>query len=124
MYHRIGVTPADSEDHMPETDASYNPSGEAPQGSAPVERAPFPWQRFFLSLLFAVCGWFAFWITILLAIALWVLIAVSREPHPEFKSVVTVSARYLSHCLAYVVLLREDKPFPLGPLPSASEGPI
>src|SRR5262245_23164872 len=108
---------------MPETDASYNPSSGTPQSGAPSERAPFPWQRFFLSVLFAVCGWFAFWITILLAIALWVLIAVSREPHPEFKSVVTVSARYLNHCLAYVVLLRDDKPFPLGPLPSASDGP-
>jgi hypothetical protein len=102
---------------MPETDASYDAAGEPRSDVTPVARAPFPWPRFFLALMFAVLGWFAFWITIVLAIVMWVLVAISREPHPEFKSVVTVSARYVSQCLAYVLLLTDEKPFPLGPLP-------
>jgi Domain of unknown function (DUF4389) len=108
--------------NMPEVDASYDAANEPPRDAAPpVERAPFPWPRFFLSLLFAVIAWFAFWFTILLAVGLWIFIAISRDPHPEFKNIVTVSARYLSHCLAYALLLRDDKPFPLGPLPSGSD---
>lgn len=102
---------------MPETDASYDAAGEPRRDVTPTERTPFPWPRFFLALLFAVLGWFAFWITIVLAMVMWVLVAVSREPHAEFKSVVTVSARYVSQCLAYVLLLTDEKPFPLGPLP-------
>ena len=101
---------------MSQTDASYHQPDDAPK---PVQeaRAPFPWQRFFFSILFGVLGWIAFWFTIVLAIALWVLIAISREPHPEFKQFVAGCARYVSQCLAYVVLLTDEKPFPLGPLP-------
>lgn len=106
---------------MPETDASYDGQNEAPRDVTPAERAPFPWQRFFLALLFGVIGWFAFWFTILLAVGTWIFIAISREPHPEFKNIVTISAKYLTHCLSYALLLRDDKPFPLGPLPSATD---
>ncbi len=105
---------------MSQSDASYT----GPEGTptpVPVERAPFPWQRFLFSVMFAVLGWVAFWLTIVLAVILWVLVAVSREPHPEFKQFVNASARYVWQCLAYVVLLREDKPFPLGPLPRGDE---
>ena len=102
---------------MPETDASYDAAGEPRHDVTPTERAPFPWPRFFLSLLFAVLGWFAFWITLALAVVMWILIAVSREPHPEFKSVVAISARYVAQCLSYVLMLSDEKPFPLGPLP-------
>jgi hypothetical protein len=100
---------------MPETDASYTPQPETPP--AAVERQPFPWQRFLYSLMFAVLGWFAFWMTILLAIIMWVLVAISREPHAEFRSFVGASAKYVGQCLAYIVLLSDEKPFPLGPLP-------
>jgi hypothetical protein len=101
---------------MSQTDASYTGPGDAPQ-PAQATRAPFPWQRFLLSILFGVLGWFAFWLTIVLAIVLWVLVAVSRDPHPEFKSFVSACARYVWQCLSYVVLLTDEKPFPLGPLP-------
>ncbi|MBL9098869.1 MAG: DUF4389 domain-containing protein [Alphaproteobacteria bacterium] len=106
---------------MPETDASYTAPDETPR-DVTTTKAPFPWERFLLSLLFGVIGWFAFWFTIILAIGLWIFVAVSRDPHPEFKNIVAISAKYLAHCIAYVLMMREDKPFPLGPLPRASEG--
>jgi len=121
MYHRIGRPLADSEDDMPETDASYDSGSEQPRDVTPVQKAPFPWERFFLSLLFAVIAWFAFWFTILLAAGTWIIMAVNREPNADLKGIVTVSAKYLTHCLAYALLLRDDKPFPLGPLPTASD---
>lgn len=104
---------------MPETDASYNPQPEAPRDV--VERAPFPWQRLLLSIMFAFLGWFAFWMTIVLAIIMWVLVAVSSEPHAEFRKFVSASARYVWQCLAYIVMLKDEKPFPLGPLPHGED---
>jgi hypothetical protein len=50
---------------------------------------------------------------------MWVLIAVSREPHLEFKRFVSIGAKYVGQCLAYVLTISNDKPFPLGPLPTA-----
>jgi len=101
---------------MSNQDASYTtPDDDAPR--AAPERAPFPWQRLLLSILFGFLAWFAFWFTIVLAIIMWVLIAVSREPHAEFKQFVNGCARYVWQCLGYIVMLHEDKPFPLGPLP-------
>jgi hypothetical protein len=108
------------EGYMSQPDASYT----GPEGSpapVPAVRAPFPWERFLFSVMFAVLGWVAFWLTIVLAIILWVLVAVSREPQAEFKQFVNASARYVWQCLAYVVLLRDEKPFPLGPLPRGDE---
>ncbi len=104
---------------MPEADASYDQGSEAPREV--TQRAPFPWQRFFLSVMYAVLGWFAFWMTIVLAIIMWILVAISREPHAEFKQFVNASARYVWQCLSYVVLLSDEKPFPLGPLPRGTE---
>lgn len=101
---------------MSQSDASYTaPPDDEPR--AIPDRAPFPWHRFLYSVLFAFLGWAAFWVTMVLAIILWVLVAVSREPHPEFKQFVSGCARYVWQCLGYVVMLHEDKPFPLGPLP-------
>ena len=101
---------------MSNTDASYNPPENASQPTQEAH-APFPWQRFLLSVLFGVFAWFAFWFTIVLAIAFWVIVAIRREPHPEFKQFVSGFARYVGQCLAYIVMLTDEKPFPFGPLP-------
>ena len=105
---------------MSQTDASYSAPGDAPR-PAETARAPFPWPRFFLSILFGVLGWFAFWLTIVLAVVLWVLVAISRDPHPEFRQFVSACARYVWQCLSYIMLLTDEKPFPLGPLPRGGE---
>src|SRR6185295_15597933 len=101
---------------MSQSDASYSPAPDDAPRAIP-ERGPLPWPRFFLSLLFAFLAWGAFWFTILLAIVLWILVAVGGEVHPEFNKFVTGFARYVWQCLGYVVMLHEDKPFPLRPLP-------
>ncbi len=106
---------------MPDTDASYDSASPPPHDVTPVEKAPFPWQRFFLSFGFAVVAWFAFWFMILLAVGTWIVMAINREPNADLKNIVSISARYLTHCLGYALLLRDDKPFPLGPLPSAAD---
>jgi hypothetical protein len=102
---------------MTQSDASYN-SNEPPrqvEGGA----KEFPWQRLLLSLGFGVLAWLAFWFTIVMAVILWVLVAISREPQPDFQRFVAACARYVGQCLSYVAMQREEAPFPLSPWPSA-----
>jgi Domain of unknown function (DUF4389) len=99
------------------SDASYSAGNEPPRQ---VEGArEFPWQRLLLSLLFGFLGWMAFWVTIVAAVILWILVAVSREPQPDFQRFVGSCARYVGQCLMYVAMQREETPFPLGAWPSA-----
>jgi hypothetical protein len=100
---------------MSQNEASYE---QQPPVQA-VEVRRFPWERLLLSVLFAVIGWFAFWGLLFLGVILWVLIAISREPHVEFKRFLAVGAKYVGQCLAYVLTISDEKPFPLGPLPAA-----
>jgi hypothetical protein len=102
---------------MNQSDASYNASNEPPHQ---VEGAKeFPWQRLLLSVLFAFLGWLALWFTLALAVVYWILIAFNRDLQPDFGKFLGSMARYVGHCLGYVVMQREDAPFPVGPWPSA-----
>lgn len=101
---------------MPQSDASIEPPVPTTQE---VPARSFPWERLILSVFYAAIAWFAFWGLLLLAVVMWVLVAVSREPHPEFRRFVSAGARYVGQCLAYVLTISDDKPFPLGPLPTS-----
>lgn len=98
---------------MTQSDASFEP----PVPTKEVPARSFPWERLLFSLFYAAIAWFAFWALLLAAIVVWVLIAVSREPHPEFRRFISAGARYLGQCIAYVLTVSDEKPFPLGPLP-------
>jgi hypothetical protein len=100
---------------MSQPEAAYEP----PAPSQDLQVKSFPWERLLLSVLFAAIAWFAFWGLLFLAVIMWVLIAVSREPHLEFKRFVSIGAKYVGQCLAYVLTISNDKPFPLGPLPTS-----
>jgi hypothetical protein len=102
---------------MEPSDASYNAPNEPPRQ---VEGArEFPWQRLLLSVLFGFLAWMAFWFTIVMAVILWILTAISREPQADFQRFVAACARYVGQCLSYVAMQRQEAPFPLGPWPSA-----
>lgn len=100
---------------MPQQDAAYEPPVPTPSAQA---RA-FPWERLLLSVFYGMIASFAVSGLLLLAVVMWVLIAVSREPHPEFKRFVGIGAKYVGQCLAYVLTISDDKPFPLGPFPTS-----
>lgn len=100
---------------MSQPDATYEPQ---PPGQE-VQRRSFPWERLFLSIMYAVIAWFAFWGLMVLAVVMWVLVAVNREPHEQFRRFVAVGAKYVGQCLGYILLISNDKPFPLGAFPPA-----
>jgi hypothetical protein len=103
---------------MSNTDAGYTPSNgpETPSGEG-TQRAPFPVARLLFSILFAFIGWFAFQVAIVVSIIHWILIAVNRDPHPEFRQFVRAVVQYVAQVLGYVAWIHDDKPFPFGPLP-------
>ena len=104
---------------MSNTDAGYTPSNgpEPLPGQDTTQRAPFPVSRLLFSILFAFIGWFAFQVAIVVSVIHWILIAVNREPHPEFRQFVKAVVQYVAQTLGYVAWIHDDKPFPFGPLP-------
>jgi hypothetical protein len=100
---------------MTQPDATYEPQ---PTGQG-VEVRRFPWERLLLSVMYGVIAWFAFWGLMVLAVVMWVLVAVNKEPHEQFRRFVAVGAKYVGQCLSYVLLISNDKPFPLGPFPTS-----
>ena len=102
---------------MSNTDAGYTPSNGPESTSGQTQRAPFPVSRLLLSILFAFIGWFAFQVAIVVSVIHWILIAVNREPHPEFRQFVRAVVQYVAQVLGYVAWMHDDKPFPFGPLP-------
>ena len=103
---------------MSNTDAGYTPSnGPQPASGPEAHRAPFPVARLLFSILFAVIGWFAFQFAIVVAVVHWILIAINREPHPQFRQFVRAVVQYVAQTLGYVAWMHDDKPFPFGPLP-------
>ena len=101
---------------MSNSDAGYTPSN-GPNPSEGTQRAPFPVTRLLLSILFAFIGWFAFQVAIVVSVIHWILIAVNREPHPEFKQFVRAVVQYVAQTLGYVAWIHDETPFPFGPLP-------
>lgn len=96
-------------------DASYNAPQDPPrQIESKVE---FPWQRLLTSIGFGFLAWCAFWVTVVLAIILWVMMAFNREPQPDLKRIASICAKYVGQALGYAVLLHDETPFPVGPLP-------
>src|SRR5258706_8874212 len=102
---------------MSNTDAGYTPSNgpEPIPGQSAPQRAPFPVSRLLFSILFAFIGWFAFQFAILASVIHWVLIAINRVPHPEFRQFVRAIVQYVGQTLGGVDWMHDDKAFPLGP---------
>jgi hypothetical protein len=100
-----------------QSDASYNAGNEPPRQIEGTRE--FPWKRLLLSVGFGILAWFAFWATIIVAVVLWIFVAISREPQPDLQRFVASCARYVGQCLSYVAMQREEAPFPMGAWPSA-----
>jgi hypothetical protein len=96
------------------SDANF--SGQAAQDGATSGRR-FPWERLIYSLGFAVVAWFAFWGVLLLAIVNFVMIAINGSASADLRGFTRAWVRYLGDLASYIVGVRDEKPFPFGPLP-------
>jgi hypothetical protein len=106
-------------DSIPGSDdaASVPPGGEnVPPQDSPV-RAPFPAIRLLYALGFGVVAWFVFWITLLLALAQFVVVAINGRVNDELKTFTLNLIQYLWELLAFITFVRDEQPFPIGPFP-------
>jgi hypothetical protein len=95
------------------TDAHPANDGSA----APPARAPFPIVRLLYAFGFAVVAWFVFWIILFLALAQFVVLAITGRVNDELRSFSFCLVQYLWELLAFITFVRDDQPFPIGPFP-------
>jgi hypothetical protein len=80
-------------------------------------KAPFPAARLLYSIGFAIIAWFVFWIVLALGLIQFVVVLVNGHMNEELKSFSFSLVQYLWELLAYIVFVRDEQPFPIGPFP-------
>lgn len=99
-----------------------HPAGGAqtvPPGDA-AHRPPFPAVRLLYAIGFAVVAWFVFWITLILALAQFIVVAINGRVNDELRSFSQNLIQYLWELLAFICFTRDEQPFPIGPFPKHS----
>ena len=97
---------------------SGQPSGNqsAPPPGA-THRPPFPAIRLLYAIGFAVVAWFVFWITMILALIQFVVVAINGKINEELRDFCICLVQYLWELLAFITFVRDEQPFPIGPFP-------
>ena len=95
------------------------PGGNASAVPPPeaVHRPPFPAIRLLYAIGFAVVAWFVFWITLVLALAQFIVVAINGRVNDELKGFSLNLVQYLWELLAFIAFARDEQPFPVGPFP-------
>src|SRR5579885_1853008 len=106
-----------SDIHSPGEGQYTPPPPPGAQGVAP--RPPFPAARFLYSILYGIIAWFVLWITFLLVVVQFIVIAVNARANEELRNITASLAEYLWELLAYMAFARDEQPFPFGPFPKA-----
>lgn len=91
------------------------PPANGPQMMPP--RPPFPAARLLYSILYGIIAWFVLWITFLLVLVQFIVIAVNARANEELRNITASLAEYLWELLAYMAFARDEQPFPFGPFP-------
>lgn len=85
-----------------------------PSGAA---RAPFPAVRLLYAIGFGIVAWFVFWITLILALAQFVVVAINGRENEELRTFTVNLIQYLWELLAFIAFVRDEQPFPIGAFP-------
>lgn len=78
------------------------------------------WIRFLYMIAFWFLGNIAFSVAIFLGAVQFVVVLITGDKNEELRSFSRNLIQYVWECLAFVVFIREDKPFPLGRFPSVT----
>ena len=92
--------------------------GPAPPPPASPLRRPFPFARLIYALGFAIIAWVVFWLILILALLQFITRAITGHVNEELRHFNHRMVTYLAEVLAYVALVRDGQPFPIGPFPT------
>ncbi len=62
-------------------------------------------------------AWFVFWITLILALAQFIVVAINGRVNDELRTFTINLIQYLWELLAFISFVRDEQPFPIGPFP-------
>ena len=95
------------------------PTGTPPANgnSSHPKPPPFPVVRLLYALGFAVIAWFVFWLIIILGALQFIVLLVNGRANQELKDFNFSLLQYLWELLAFIVFVRDEQPFPIGPFP-------
>ena len=100
--------------------AEGQPEQSGPQSTPPggeAARAPFPAVRLLYAVGFGIVAWFVFWITLILALAQFIVVAINGRVNDELRTFTINLIQYLWELLAFISFVRDEQPFPIGPFP-------
>jgi|SRR5579862_7926617 len=93
---------------------------DAANGAIPQPaKMPFPFVRLLYSLGFAVLAWLALWLLFVLATVQFIVLAITGRVNEELKTFNLNLVQYLSEACAFIIFVRDEQPFPLGPFPKS-----
>ena len=109
-------------DQIPPNDIPHaaQPDPQPDAQPASGHRSPFPAIRLLYAIGFGIVAWFVFWITLVLALAQFVVIAINGRENEELKQFSLNLIQYIWELLAFIAFVRDDQPFPIGPFPKVS----
>jgi len=99
-----------------------NAANTGAQAVPPIQehRAPFPVVRLLYAIAYGIVAWFVFWITLLLALVQFIMLAISGRINEELRDFCVNMVQYLWELVAYIIFVRDEQPFPIGPFPKRS----
>lgn len=89
-----------------------------PTASPVAPASPLSLSRLLYTFLFAVIGWFTFWVVLILAAVQLIAVLLNQKASEELRRTSLNVIQYLWEVLAYVSFVRDEQPFPVGPFPS------
>ena len=101
---------------MSDTSSSTVPPNP-PNGAPPPSHPPFPVTRLIYAAGFALIAWFVFWAILILGLLQFVVILMNGRTNEELKDFNFSMVQYLWELLAFIVFVRDEQPFPIGPFP-------
>jgi hypothetical protein len=86
-------------------------------GAHPAGHEPFPAVRLVYAAGFAIIAWFVFWLILVLGLLQFGVLLVTGRSNTELKDFNFSLVQYLWELLAFIVFVRDEQPFPIGPFP-------
>ncbi|HEX3432177.1 MAG TPA: DUF4389 domain-containing protein [Rhizomicrobium sp.] len=92
---------------------------QATNGTLHPARMPFSFVRLLYSFAFAVLAWLAFWMLLVLSTVQFGVVLVTGRVNDELKTFNLNLLQYLWELFAFIIFVRDDQPFPIGPFPKS-----